>query len=330
MKLSIIIPVYNVEKYLAECLKSVLFYDNTDYDVIAVDDGSTDSSYKILEKYAHDFPNKLKVIRKNNGGLGSARNSGLACSNSEYVVFLDSDDFYSPNAVSEMLDICSEAFDICFFDFISITEDGKFIKNLPGGKNPNSYFNLESRPEILFELPSGTNKIFRRKIFEETSVYFPDRAWFEDLRTTPKLYIYAKKMLYVDKQWYNYRQQSQSITHGSSPDRNIEIIDAVNDVICFYKQNHLYDKYKNELEYLVYYNELLTSVDRVNLINPESSIQNELLNYFLDNFPNYHQNKYFKSNPIKYKLLNSLILSKKWKTLNYVLRLNNYISKKKI
>ena len=328
MKLSIIIPVYNVEKYLAECLKSVLFYDNTDYDVIAVDDGSTDSSYKILEKYAHDFPNKLKVIRKNNGGLGSARNSGLACSNSEYVVFLDSDDFYSPNAVSEMLDICSEAFDICFFDFISITEDGKFIKNLPGGKNPNSYFNLESRPEILFELPSGTNKIFRRKIFEETSVYFPDRAWFEDLRTTPKLYIYAEKMLYVDKQWYNYRQQSQSITHGSSPDRNLEIIDAVKDIIEYYENKNLYLKYKNQLEYSFFYNMFLTSIDRVNLIDKKSIVQDKLSVFYLIKFADFKKNPYYKKTKYKYKFIVYLIYHRHYSLLNLILNINNKIKGK--
>lgn len=328
MKLSIIIPVYNVEKYLQQCLESVLYVENTDYNVIAVDDGSTDSSYDILVKYKKLFPEKLYIIQKENGGLGSARNAGLAYSISDYVVFLDSDDFYAKNAVKEMLEVCSSKFDICFFDFVSINENGKFIKYLPGGNSPNCYFNLESRPEILFELPSGTNKIFRRTIFEETSINFPDRAWFEDLRTTPKLYTFAKRMLYVNKGWYYYRQQSQSITHGSSPDRNLEIIDAVNDVIDFYKTNNIYDKYKNQLEYSFFYNEFLTSIDRVNLIDKTSLIQDKLSVYYLKEFPNFRDNPYYKKSNLKHKFIVYLIFHRHYSLLNTILKFNNKVKGK--
>lgn len=327
-KLSIIIPVYNVEKYLQKCLDSVLCCEETGYEVIAVNDGSTDTSGAILAEYKKQYQEKLTVISKENGGLGSARNAGLIASESEYVVFLDSDDWYSENAVNEMLKCCGKDFDICFFDFVSVTENGRFIKYLTGCSKISGEFTLESNPSILYELPSGTNKIFRRALFTDNNIFFPDRAWFEDLRTTPKLYTFADKMIYMHNGWYYYRQQSDSITHGSAPMRNLEIIDAVEDIVSYYKEVGLYDKYREEIEFAVFYNEFLTSVDRVNLIDKNSIIQDKLSVYFIRSFPDFRSNKYVRKMNLKHKLILYLIYHRYFGLLNFVLNINNKVKGK--
>ena len=326
-KLSIIIPVYNVEKYLSKCLDSVLGYDE-DYEVIAVNDGSTDSSESILKDYEEKYPDKLRVISIPNGGPGAARNRGIAEARGEYLSCLDSDDSYADNAIPEILEECRKGFDICFFDFVNISESGRFISRTPGCSRAEGDFTLETNPGILFDLPSGTNKIFRTSFLRENGFEFPARVWFEDLRTTPKLYPFAKDMRYVEKGWYIYLQQSSSITHGTNTARNLEIIDAVEDLVRFYKDKGFYSRYSEELEYAVFYNELLTSIDRVNLIDRKSPVQDQLLDYYLENYPDYQNNRYFKTMPLKLKLIYQLIIRRRWLALNILLRANNLIKGK--
>lgn len=330
MKLSIVIPVYNVEKYLSQCLDSVIVPELDDYEIIAVDDGSTDSSPDILRHYLNKYSGLLNVISKTNGGLGSARRAGMEKASGEYIVFLDSDDYYTDCAVAEMLEYCRQDFDICFFDFISVSEDGRFLKRMKGCSSVEGEFTLSSYPQVLFDLPSGTNKIFRTSLFRETGIFFPDRVWFEDLRTIPKLYAFASKMIYCGRPWYYYRQQASSITHGNAPARNLEIIDAVEDLVGWFKNHNSYDRYRAEIDYLVYYNELLTSIDRVNLIDRRSDIQDKLLDFFNANCPDIKSNPYYQAVPKKFKLLNFFIFRRMWFCLNMVLRANELIHMKKI
>ena len=327
--LSIIIPVYNVEKYLSKCLDSVLFRDISEYEVIAVNDGSTDSSQQILQATAEKFPDILKVYSQENKGLGEARNTGLCHATGEYVVFLDSDDFYASGAVTEMLAECRKGNDITFFDFLSINGNGEPVGHLKGcSASEGEIFTLEQNPGILFELPSSTNKIIRRSLFTDHCISFPGRVWFEDFRTTPKLYPYAKRITYVPKEWYVYLQQSNSITHGTNTGRNLEIIDAAEDLLEFYKKIGLYEKYNAELEYAMYYNVFLTSVDRVNLIDPKSDVQNQLIDYYLQKFPDFRKNRYFRNQSKKYKLIHFLIINRMFRSLNLLLKANNLIKGK--
>ena len=112
--LSIIIPVYNVEKYLAQCLDSVLYPDMPEYEIVCVNDGSTDSSPAILSQYAAKYPGQIRIVNRPNGGLGAASNTGIENALGKYITFLDSDDYYAPGAVAEMLDACGMIFRSAF------------------------------------------------------------------------------------------------------------------------------------------------------------------------------------------------------------------------
>ena len=301
--LSIVIPVYNTEKYLKKCLDSVV---GKGAEIICVDDGSTDSSPEILKEYS----SKVTVITQENGGLGAARNTGIKAATSEYISFLDSDDYYAENAVEEILDELKTGEDIIFFDFVQINENGDKVGYLKGRTHENP----------LMDLPSATNKIFKRSLFTENNIYFPPRVWFEDIRTIPKFYDGAT-MKYVPKGWYIYLQQSQSITH-TNPERNLEIIDACEEVLDYFKT------VTPELEYMMLYNEVITSIDRVNLIDKKSNVQDKLLDWYLEHFPNYTENIYFKAMPVKLKAIYSLIIKRNWNMLNSLLRANNLIKGK--
>ena len=124
LKLSIVIPVYNVEKYLSKCLDSVIYPQLDGYEVIVVNDGSTDSSLTVAEKYLDRYPELIRIISTENGGLGAARNVGIDAANGEFLLFLDSDDRLSDGALPEIMEKLNEDFDICIFGILSVTEDG--------------------------------------------------------------------------------------------------------------------------------------------------------------------------------------------------------------
>lgn len=323
MKLSIVIPVYNVEKFLPACLNSVLNPKLDDYEVIVVNDGSTDSCPAILNDFSRRYPGLMQVINTENGGVGAARNTGIKAAVGKYIAFIDSDDTYASGAVERMLDICNEDFDICFFDADARNENGKTIGKVIGTDRTGE-FTLADNPSIVYVQPSTWNKIYRRSLFTDNDIKFPGRVWFEDLRTIPKLYIHAKKMIYVPECLYYYMQRTGSIMNDNvKTERNLEMIDACEDLLSYYRERGLYSE---ELEYCIFYNELLTSVDRVNLIDKKSDVQEKLINWFEETFPEFKEkNSYYKKMPAKYKLLSALIFGRKFAMLHEILKLNEAV-----
>lgn len=322
IRLSVVVPVYNVEKYLRQCLDSVIVPGTDEYEIVCVNDGSTDGSAKILEEYSEKYPELVRVITTVNGGLGAASNTGIKAAKGEYVGFLDSDDYLVPGAVEEMLDACRSNADLIIFDFNEVSDQGNLITVKKGCSREEGVFTLESYPQLLFEYPSRANKLFKRALFEEHEIRYPSRVWFEDYRTNPKLYPLCRSIRYEGKAWYNYRQQENSITHGKNTERNLEIIDAVEDLLQYYEREGLFEKYREELEYSVFYNVLLTSTDRVNLINPKSDVQGKLLAYMRNRFPDYEKNRYVREIGMKYQLLHLLIKNRWYGLLHTVLTAN--------
>ena len=328
LKLSIIIPVYNVEKFLRKCLDSAIYPDLEGYEIIAVNDGSTDSSPSICLAYAEKYPQLIRTVTTPNGGLGHARNTGIDMAQGEYLLFLDSDDYLSANAVPEIMELLDRDFDICFFDFVSVSESGKLL-HYTQGCSKEGVFSLQSFPELLFEMPNACGKLWRRSLYTQTGIRFPDRLWFEDLATSPRLYIHAEKLISVHKVWYNYLQHSGSITNSSNIQRNLEIITAVDTSLDYYKAQGLYEKYLPQLAYMAFYNQLLTSSTRVNHIDRHSDVQDVLLSDYRAKFPNYRENPYIRTMPRKFKLLLHLIERRQRLALYLVMRLNDIAKRKK-
>ena len=168
MKLSIIVPVYNTEEFLPACLDSVIYSELNDYEIIVVNDGSTDSSLSIALKYAENYPGLIKLIDKKNGGLGDARNAGIDAAEGEFLLFLDSDDKLAPTALSEIMDSLNEDFDILIFDLQQVNIDGENI-GLIKGADKAEFSSFADYPELLFQPPAACNKLIRRSLFVENS-----------------------------------------------------------------------------------------------------------------------------------------------------------------
>ena len=322
MKLSIVIPVYNTREYLAACLDSALDNACNDYEIVIVNDGSTDDSGIIAAGYVSRYPELIRVITTENGGLGAARNVGLEAAQGEYLLFVDSDDTLAKGALKEMLAAIDGSFDIGIFDILQVNPSGDTVGMIMGAGEGGD-FTLSESPRLLFDPPSACNKLFRRSLFIDSGVRFPGRVWYEDLRTVPKLYPLAGTIRNLGKSWYYYLIRPGSITNNSNAKRNLEIIDAAREIIEYYKAAGLYERYENELCYMAFYNVFLTASVRVNAADPDSEVQEQLMQWFLQNFPNWRDNPYVKGLNAKHRLLTELLMKRKRKSVHFIMKLND-------
>jgi len=218
--LSFIIPVYNVEMYLQECVDSILLQMTEECEIILVDDGSTDSSGKLCRQYA-EKNRHIQIIQKENGGLSSARNAGLSIARGKYISFVDSDDKIFPCCIKEILQwIKFQGTDICFLRTVKIYPDGTqkdlgegIIRSQLSSQNKEKAIrHLASRPKYP---GSAWAKLFRREFLINNELHFPyDRRYSEDLGFIRDCILCARDFDALDVPYYQYRQNRQgSITN---------------------------------------------------------------------------------------------------------------------
>ena len=328
-RLSIIIPIYNVELYLPACLDSVLAFPTEDCEIIAVDDGSTDGSRALAEDYARRYPRRIRLISRENGGLGAARNTGIDAAGGEYLLFLDSDDALAPGALKEMLEALDRGWDILFFDYVSVNIKGRVLA-YQSGCDREGGFRLADDPALLFAPPSACDKLWRRSLFTESGIRFPEGLWFEDLATCPRLYLRAGQMGAVHRPWLRYLQRPGSITRAKDPLRNREIIPAINLVLEDFWAQGCLQTYGPELEMLAVQHQLLAATVRVNLARPGSPLQRELLRDLDAKFPRWRENPYLSRLSARHRLLLRLMDRGQYPALYALMTANALVRQKAI
>ena len=324
MKLSVVIPVYNVERWLGACFESVLDPACRDYEIVAVNDGSTDGSGIAAAAYAARYPAIIRVITTPNGGLGHARNTGLEAARGDYLLVLDSDDRLAPGALREILDSLDGSFDVGLFDFTAVNEQGRELGYTRGCARQGD-FTLEDWPQLLCEAPSAVNKLWRRSLFTESGVRFPDRLWFEDLATVPRLYLYARRFRNLARPWYLYLRRGDSIMTSKGIERNAEIITAVDTALDAWREAGRFERCHDELEYLALFHQVLTACDRVALLDPKSPLLPLLVDDYLRKFPDFRRNPYVRAMPAKHRLLLELILRRRFEAVKALMALNDRV-----
>jgi glycosyltransferase involved in cell wall biosynthesis len=241
MLISVIVPVYNTEKYLEKCLDSLLSQTLEDIEIIAVNDGSKDTSQKILERYAQKS-DKIKCFTKANGGVSDARNYGLPYATGEYIGYVDSDDFVDPDMYEVMYNKAkeqgSDIVECNFHHTYADYEDTEIV--------PQIYM---KKSLLCYGLGVPWNKIYRREWLIGTGVTFPLSSIYEDLAFFCMLVPYIKNYAYVNIAPVHYLQRSSSLNNASS-ERASQVFDILRGVISFYKDRRLYEQYERELEYL--------------------------------------------------------------------------------
>lgn len=255
-KFSIIIPVYNIEEYLKECLESIINQSFKDFEVICVNDGSTDNSLEILQKYAEN-DERFKVLNQENQGQGVARNNALNIANGEYILFVDPDDFIELNMLevfNERLDI--QNVDVAFFDYqifgentktkiVRFMDEMKKIFNL--NINDNLVFNWQELVKDNFRYTAMMvwNKVYSNKFLKENHIQFAPNKHAEDHIFSISATLLANKISYIKKTLYYYRKRSDSSVNKVS-ENNFCIFENIAIVADFLKQNNLYKKYEHD------------------------------------------------------------------------------------
>lgn len=218
MELSIIVPIYNVEEYLQECLESLYKIEGISKEIILVNDGSPDNSWKIMEEFKAKFPGETVIVNKENGGLSSARNAGIRAAKGKYISFIDSDDFVDPEAFQEFFKLgTAENPDVVIgnmkYYMDGITGDPLFrsqkVKD-SGLMTGIEFFALLFDKEKCFR-EEVVDDLYRRDFLIENNLFFTEGILHEDSEFTPKVYLKAEKAKYIDIPFYFYRQRSGSI-----------------------------------------------------------------------------------------------------------------------
>lgn len=219
IKVSVIIPVYNVEDYIEKCLESVVNQTLKEIEIIVVNDGTKDNSIKKIEKYFSD--SRIKIINKQNGGLSSARNAGLEIAKGEYISFIDSDDFIEEKMLEELYNE-SENADIVFSNNLNYNMlDNKLSKEereffFDKMSNKGSYICMYSSAVVW-------NKIYKRDFLEKNNLKFIEGIIHEDDIFTIKSHFLAKKVKYVKKFHYYYRiNRRDSIMSNKVKNKHLE------------------------------------------------------------------------------------------------------------
>lgn len=211
-KITLIVPVYQVEAYLAECLDSIVNQDFKDFICILVNDGSKDGSAKIMEQYRERYPDLFRIINQENRGLSGARNTGIDITDTEYIAFLDSDDVALPNFLSSLYEVATrENADIVESGYIRFYEDGRaeqIIRPDIKGKTV-----VRENPFVLCKFTAvAWNKLYKTSLFTESGVRYPLGLIYEDCGTTPLLLARSRTVYSIDEPLIRYRQRQGSIT----------------------------------------------------------------------------------------------------------------------
>lgn len=239
--ISIIIPVFNVEEYIGRCVESVLNQTYQDFEILLIDDGSTDKSGEICDEYVSK-DSRIKVFHVENNGAATARNVGIDNAKGEYISFIDSDDFVAPQMYEILINnLIQYKSDISACNYIR----GKnFDKSDLEVKNVIKVFDSEQMSKKfssqLTILDSPCAKLFVRKLFED--IRFPDRTLHEDVWVAHHLLCGANKVVYIDKKLYCYYERDNSISVTQDKKKRIEdLINGMIDRNLYFKNKHFYD-----------------------------------------------------------------------------------------
>ncbi|MDI9518276.1 MAG: glycosyltransferase family 2 protein [Bacillota bacterium] len=251
MKLSIVVPIYNIEDYLDKCLNSVLNQTFKDFECLLVIDGIKDNSYLIAEKYA-GIDYRFKVIYKPNGGLSDARNVGMEHAMGEYIYFLDGDDFLYASAMEKCVNKLDETkADMVIFDVTQHNLEQNTTELLKNDFDENQTYTVDKEPTLLIKvLNAAWNKMYRKDLFIDNNLNYPIKYYYEDLGTTYRLMLKSKSIAFINEPLYNYlADRPGNIT--SELNMNVyHVLDMVKINLDYFKANGVYEKYYEELKFL--------------------------------------------------------------------------------
>ena len=301
--ISLIIPVYNVEKYLRRTLESVENQTFKNFEVIIVNDGSTDKSLEIIQEFVNKNNNFI-LVNQENSGVGAARNAGIKISRGIYIAFLDSDDFLEPNYLEKLYSAAIKTgSDIVCCNFYFYFESTKLKVYCPINTIPGVYSGEKALKKITSCIGTFAflwNKIFKRKLFVNHKIEFYN-MYFEDSATAPQLFFYANIVTFIPDVLYNYVMRDTSILHTMNARKINDFMKSLGIMRNFYEKKGIYKKYKRRmkgyagrLNFIISYDLFMMHFKSANfkgLINNIKAIRKSIKHFMSDNYvPNPKEN----------------------------------------
>lgn len=280
IKVSVIVPVYNVEKYLRKCLDSLVNQTLSNIEILVINDGSPDNSQKIIDEYAKKYPSLVKAFIKENGGQGSARNLGLEHSKGEYISFVDSDDWLDLDALEIMYKKGKEKdYDIVICDMIDHY------------KKYNIYHNCTKYKTVFEVTPSASNKIFKKEVVGD--IKFLNKLWYEDFNFTTKILFKTNRIGTISKGLYHCHCREVSTMNNNNSLKNLDMITIIEDLKEYAIDKNVYDK--NLFCYLIFNHILITTINRVAVQSSKDKkkVLNTLIKYCHENISDYKEMKFY-------------------------------------
>jgi len=252
IKVSVVVPAYNAEKYIAKCMASLVGQTLECIEIIVIDDGSTDSTLDIIKEYHEKYPEKIVFKSVKNGGAAAARNIALKLAQGEYIGFVDSDDDVSYTMFEKMYNLAvSRNADIVTCGYNKIDID--FVQKKDIKQWECFGHDVYEEPELfLTNVPFIWNKIFKRELIEKNNIAFEENlSIYEDMVFTYQLFLKANKIERVSEALYNYvAVRKGSLTHAFSKKR-FDIVKAYDILIDYYKKNNQFERFKDELLFIL-------------------------------------------------------------------------------
>ncbi len=291
IKVSVVVPVYNVEKYLAHCLDTLLAQTLKDIEIIAINDGSTDKSREILLEYSKKYEERFRFYDKVNGGLSDARNYALPYCNGEYVGFVDSDDYVEHDMYEKLYTLAKkDAADIVVCDYIiEYPNHKKIMKVVPAVRKETILCNM---------LAAAWNKIYRLEWLRSTGVVFPKGLVYEDTEFFSKLVLSINKISYLQQPMVHYVQRNGSIANAQSKEKIRQIFMIMDNINDFYSERMLSGTLVEAKNYMCIRVLLGSSMERICRIgnyHDRNELVYETLEYLDTNIPNWKKNQYLKA-----------------------------------
>ena len=308
-KISVIVPVYNVEKYLDKCLTSLIKQTYKNFEIIVINDGSIDNSLAICNKYANKYDN-VKVYDYKNAGVAHARNVGIKKATGDYLLFVDSDDYIDEKLLENLNEFLKKNdCDIVCFDMYKVVN------------NVNTYYHTSNSlvkdniKRYIIGDSGPCNKLIKKKLFN--NLKFMEKIYYEDLATMPILALYTNKIEFLEEPLYYYVQRDNSIMHQKKfSEKLLDIFTSLDNVYEVYDGN-----YKDEIEYL-YITHLLRSASmRFLEYDDKKEYLKEINDIIRTRFPNWKKNKYLKLSSFKLKIICYLAYNKKYRLLKILMKI---------
>ncbi|OIK10582.1 hypothetical protein BIV60_20390 [Bacillus sp. MUM 116] len=315
-KVSIILPVYNVEKFLRKCLETLVGQSLKEIEIVAINDCSSDKSLEILNEYQRNYGDRFQIIdSKENIKQGGARNLGIKKARGEYIGFVDPDDYVSLDMFEKMyLSAKENNSDIVTCDYYEVLKGESCYKfnDIPEGELNKESTKLILQRKYGWEL---WQQLYKRNLFVENSIEFSENLYVTDLEIGAIIFMYAKKISKVREALYYYVKHDAATTTFKLNDKKIyDLITVSDNRIQHFIKRGFYEEFKEEIDYIYFWHICVVSVPRcvINFSKPQYKKINEIKSKIIRVIPDIRDNQYYKRSNFFSKLILELLLKNKY------------------